>query len=110
QWNLALRNYMSLHWDEAQKPALWPAFEGSDSNEILRSMYAAATSKDPLDQILSVYQKSWLVEDLLMKADKMSMATSLELRVPFLDYRLVDGGTRAPLAPENRRRDERERT
>src|SRR5262249_26306394 len=82
RWNVVLRNYMSLHWQEAQKPALWPAFEGSDSDAILREMYAAAKSNDPLDQLLSVYQKSWLVEDLLMKADKMSMATAVELRVP----------------------------
>jgi asparagine synthase (glutamine-hydrolysing) len=46
--------------------------------------------------MLSVYQKSWLVEDLLMKADKMSMATSLELRTPFLDYRLVEWANRQP--------------
>src|SRR4029453_13945646 len=49
-----------------------------------------------MEQILCVYQQSWLVEDLLMKADKMSMATSLELRVPFLDYRLVEWANRQP--------------
>jgi asparagine synthase (glutamine-hydrolysing) len=96
QWNITLKNYMTLHWDQSEKPSLWPNFEGSDSNSILRNMYAAATSEDPLDQLLSVYQKSWLVEDLLMKADKMSMATSLELRVPFLDYRLVEWANRQP--------------
>jgi asparagine synthase (glutamine-hydrolysing) len=33
---------------------------------------------------------SWLPEDLLLKADKMTMATSVELRVPFLDYKLME--------------------
>lgn len=33
---------------------------------------------------------SWLPEDLLLKADKMTMATSVELRVPLLDYRLME--------------------
>jgi asparagine synthase (glutamine-hydrolysing) len=97
QWNLALRNYMSLHWEHAEKPRLWPIFDGSDSDSILKSMYAAAKSQDPLDQLLSVSQKSWLVEDLLMKADKMSMATSLEVRVPFLDYRIVEWANRQPI-------------
>jgi asparagine synthase (glutamine-hydrolysing) len=60
-------------------------------------MYGAAGSKDPLDQMLSVYQQSWLVENLLMKADKMSMAVSLEVRVPFLDYRLVEWANRQPM-------------
>jgi len=32
-----------------------------------------------------------------MKADKMSMATSVELRVPFLDYRLVEWANRQPM-------------
>jgi asparagine synthase (glutamine-hydrolysing) len=33
---------------------------------------------------------SWLPEDLLLKADKMTMATSVELRVPLLDYKLME--------------------
>ena len=45
---------------------------------------------DPLSQMLYVDTKTWLVDDLLIKADKMTMATSVELRVPFLDYRLVE--------------------
>jgi len=34
--------------------------------------------------------KVWLPEDLLLKADKMTMATAVELRVPFLDHKLVE--------------------
>lgn len=33
---------------------------------------------------------SWLPDDLLLKADKMTMATSVELRVPLLDYKLME--------------------
>ena len=97
QWNVALKNYMGSHWDQAEKASLWPRFDGVDSDRILRTMYAAAMSHDPLDQLLAVFQKAWLVEDLLMKADKMSMATSVELRVPFLDYRLVEWANRQPI-------------
>lgn len=43
-----------------------------------------------------VYSHSWLVDDLLMKADKMSMAASLELRCPFLDHELVEWCARLP--------------
>ena len=38
----------------------------------------------------------WLVGDILLKADKMSMANSLEVRVPFLDKPLVDEVTSLP--------------
>src|SRR5207253_4644790 len=34
--------------------------------------------------------KVWLPENLLLKADKMTMATAVELRVPFLDHKLVE--------------------
>ena len=57
--------------------------------------------------MLCVYQQSWLVEDLLMKADKMSMAASLELRVPFLDYRLVEWANRQPIGVKIGRVDRR---
>jgi asparagine synthase (glutamine-hydrolysing) len=45
------------------------------------------------DWLASLLQKdttTWLPDDLLMKADKMSMAASLEARVPFLDHKLVE--------------------
>jgi asparagine synthase (glutamine-hydrolysing) len=97
EWNLAHLNHMTWLCDEAEKSALWPDFAGANSYRVLRDMYTMTPSPKPLDQLLSVYQKSWLVEDLLMKADKMSMATSLEVRVPFLDYRLVEWANRQPM-------------
>jgi asparagine synthase (glutamine-hydrolysing) len=44
----------------------------------------------PLNQMLYVDAKVWLPDDLLNKADKMTMANGLELRVPFLDHKLVE--------------------
>lgn len=45
---------------------------------------------DTVNKMLYVDTKTWLVDDLLLKADKMTMAASIELRVPFLDYRFVE--------------------
>jgi asparagine synthase (glutamine-hydrolysing) len=95
-WNRIGRAHMTRFWDQAEKESLWPIGEMEDSDRILESQYREARSQDPLQQILSVYQKAWLIEDLLMKADKMSMATALELRTPFLDYRLVEWANRQP--------------
>lgn len=43
-----------------------------------------------LDQLLYADTKTWLPDDLLVKADKMTMANSLELRVPLLDHRVLE--------------------
>jgi asparagine synthase (glutamine-hydrolysing) len=96
EWNRRRRTHMTRYFSQEEKMVLWSGYRGEDSERILETLYAGATSSKPLQQLLSVYQRSWLVEDLLMKADKMSMATSLELRVPFLDYRLVTWANRQP--------------
>jgi asparagine synthase (glutamine-hydrolysing) len=46
--------------------------------------------------MLYVDSKVWLPDDLLLKADKMTMANALELRVPFLDHKLVEFAARLP--------------
>jgi asparagine synthase (glutamine-hydrolysing) len=45
---------------------------------------------DGLNAVLRADVKEWLPDDLLMKVDKMTMLASLEARVPFLDYRIVE--------------------
>jgi asparagine synthase (glutamine-hydrolysing) len=97
EWNVTRRAYMPECLNGEEKARLWPGFEGGDSTALLTSMYAGARSRVPLDQLLSVFQKAWLVEDLLMKADKMSMAVGVEIRVPFLDYRLVEWANSQPI-------------
>ena len=96
QWNYRERPHMTRYLDQVEKSSLWPNGSEENSERLLEALYESAIATDPLQQVLSVYQKSWLVEDLLMKADKMSMAASVELRTPFLDYRLVEWSNRQP--------------
>lgn len=49
-----------------------------------------------LDQMLYVDTKMWLPDDLLVKADKMTMANSVELRVPLLDHRILEFAASLP--------------
>lgn len=56
----------------------------------LRRLHADVKDLDPLTQLLYIDTRSNLPDDLLMVADKTSMANSLEVRVPFLDVRLIE--------------------
>ncbi|WP_135556112.1 asparagine synthase (glutamine-hydrolyzing) [Paenibacillus cymbidii] len=76
--------------------------------EVAAEFYARTQHLDPVSRMQYIDMNLWLPGDILMKADKMTMAHSLELRVPFLDkelfeiarripaaYRLADGTTKA---------------
>jgi asparagine synthase (glutamine-hydrolysing) len=64
--------------------------------EIFGGYFNAVEDASPLDQMLYVDAKVWLPDDLLIKADKMTMANGLELRVPFLDHKMVEFAATLP--------------
>jgi asparagine synthase (glutamine-hydrolysing) len=72
--------------------------------DALAPCYERTRGHDPLTRMLYTDLKTWLVDDLLIKADKMTMANSVELRVPFLDYRVVEFAARVPSAMKLRGR------
>jgi asparagine synthase (glutamine-hydrolysing) len=61
-----------------------------------RAFFTATEHLDPLDRMLYVDTKTWLPDDLLLKADKITMANSLELRVPLLDQRIIEFAASLP--------------
>jgi len=60
------------------------------SRQALSRLQKDVNHLDPVTQMLYIDTRANLPDDLLMVADKTSMANSLEARVPFLDYRLVE--------------------
>jgi len=64
--------------------------DGLEARNALRHLYSDVQSLDPLTQMLYIDTRSNLTDDLLMVSDKTAMANSIEVRVPFLDYRLVE--------------------
>ena len=69
--------------------------EHGSYDETMRFFRTRGRNGDTLDQLLYTDQKTYLVE-LLQKQDKMSMAASIESRVPYLDHQLVEFAARVP--------------
>ena len=63
---------------------------------LLADAFAHATSADELNRMFAVDAETQLPDDLLLLTDKMSMAVSLECRVPLLDHDLVELAARMP--------------
>lgn len=64
------------------------AYKGA--RQITDAYYRQTTHLDPVTRMQHIDMNLWLPGDILMKADKMTMAHSLELRVPFLDKELFE--------------------
>lgn len=70
--------------------------ESSGRSLALPAAFSSVSNTDPLGRLIEVDIQTQLPDDLLMLTDRMSMATSLECRVPLLDDRLVDLAMRMP--------------
>ncbi len=62
----------------------------------MRRLFSKIENLGVLDQMLYIDTKTSLPDHLLVKADKMTMANSLELRVPLLDHRLLEFAASLP--------------
>ncbi len=69
----------------------------NSSFSVLKPYYDRMQGHDNQAKMQYLDIKTWLVDDLLVKADRMSMAASLELRVPFLDHRFLQLSAILPL-------------
>lgn len=84
-------------------------FEPNDAKKIVNFNYGNKTYKDftkpyydkvsDLDVVTKMQYidfNFWLIYDILLKADKMSMANSLEVRVPYLDREVIEHASKLP--------------
>ena len=93
--NFLVRRGMSLEeryfgptalFNEREKRRLLADYAGDgDPMFLTEAIWDATDGLDPVTRMQQVDLQLWLAGDILLKADKMSMAHSLELRVPFLD-------------------------
>lgn len=64
--------------------------------ELTEPYYQKVSDKDDVTKMQYIDFNFWLIGDILLKADKMSMANSLEVRVPYLDRPLIDYARHLP--------------
>jgi asparagine synthase (glutamine-hydrolysing) len=62
----------------------------SYGEQVWSALFAKTAGYSDLNRMLYVDQQTWLPDDLLIKADRMTMAASIELRVPFLDHKMLE--------------------
>lgn len=99
----------SSYFSTRHKRALWQPDRAARldldrAEKGLVELYNRAPAGTRLDRTLYTDLKSYLAGDLLVKADRMTMASSLEGRSPFLDHVLVEWAARLPVESKLRGR------
>jgi asparagine synthase (glutamine-hydrolysing) len=89
-------NFFNQYSDKLYSKDFAPHVNKERSVSIVKKHLMNSDKRDHVNQMLYVDTKTWLVDDLLLKADKMTMANSLELRVPFLDHKVLEFAASLP--------------
>lgn len=88
------RYHLGVFTDEEKSSLLSERFRselnGASSSALFAANFRVISSKDPLNRILEMEWNTQLPDQVLAFVDFLSMAHSVEVRSPFLDYRLVE--------------------
>ena len=83
-------------FNKAEKAKLLKSIPATDPTEHTRQWYDRCKGLDDVTRMQYLDINRWMVGDILLKADRMSMAHSLELRVPFLDKEVFSVASKIP--------------
>jgi asparagine synthase (glutamine-hydrolysing) len=89
-------SFDNAHKARVLSPDLARRLEGSVARLVEPALSRVAEAQ-PVEKMLYWDTMAWLPDNLMMKADRMAMAVSLEARVPFLDHELVEFSARVPI-------------
>lgn len=98
------------HFNGPRKRRLYSAEMRSEMNgtfargeRLYREIAGSITTDDQTEKLLYLDSKTYLPSDILTKVDRMSMASSLEVRSPLLDHKLIEYVTRIPISMKIKR-------
>jgi asparagine synthase (glutamine-hydrolysing) len=91
----AYRSWISFVQDP-EREALLDGRGDEWALEDYRRIWESSAGAHPLDRLLDLNRRTYLLDDLLVKTDRMSMAHGLEVRCPFLDTELLSFASRLP--------------
>lgn len=91
-------NWFPMFSDDAKAALLrdWSAEEAGGAGPVFANLLQQCDAVSPLDRMLYCDTKAWLADYLLLRGDKLTMANSLEARVPLLDHKLVEFAAQLP--------------
>ena len=80
--------------EKEKKHLLVQYLSNAENEKVTDLLYANSLSYDDVTKMQNIDIQTWLKGDILLKADKMSMANSLEVRVPFLDKKVFSAASK----------------
>ena len=89
-------------WEQLAKPQIKDQLNGYHPSQYTLDMYNKADGPDHLSKILYTDIKTYMTGDILVKVDRMSMAHSLEVRAPILDYQVTEFAATLPSSQKYR--------
>jgi asparagine synthase (glutamine-hydrolysing) len=97
----ASRRMAQLLWDDQTKASLYSEkmlrlVGNCRTEDLIRELYAQSRTADPLNRALFVDFETLLPDQVLAFVDRLSMSHSVEVRPPFLDYRLMEFAATVP--------------
>jgi asparagine synthase (glutamine-hydrolysing) len=86
----------ALIFNEEEKRTILKKKVFPPATAITAPLYQKTSAYDPVARMQYIDLHTWMVGDILVKADKMTMANSLELRVPYLDHHVFEFAATIP--------------